>query len=198
MMRTNLNLLFFLKKRINYTTGAVAIYIRFTVDCQRSEASTGETCDPKKWNSKARRGTGTKEEIKRLNAYLDGLQSQILEMHRWMVLNEEHITAEILENRFIGKADKALTVLSVFEDHNKKMKSLVGQEFKKSTLQRYETAFMHTRDFMSWKYNISDLPVNKINFEFLNEFEYYLRSVRKCANNSAIKYKQHKRILILE
>lgn len=188
MMRTNLNLLFFLKKRINYKSGPVAIYVRFTVDGQRAEASTGKTCDPKKWNSKARRASGTKENVKSLNAHLDGLQSQILEMHNWMVLNEEHITADNLKNRFIGKAEKVRTLLSVFEEHNEKMKSLVGKEFEKSTLQRYETALMHTRDFMNWKYNISDIPVSKINFEFLNEFEYYLRSVRNCANNSAIKY----------
>jgi hypothetical protein len=163
MMRTNLNLLFFLKKRINYTTGSVAIYLRFTVDGQRAEASTGKTCDPKKWNSKAKRASGTKEDVKSLNAHLDGLQFQILEMHKWMVLNDEHITADNLKNRFIGKVEKVRTLLSVFEDHNQKMKSLVGQEFEKSTLQRYETALMHTRDFMEWKYNISDIPVNKIN-----------------------------------
>lgn len=187
-MRTNLSLLFFLKKRINYTEGPVAIYIRFSVDGKRAEASTGKTCDPKKWNSKAKRASGTKEDIKSLNAHLDELQSQILKIQKWMILNDEHITAESLKNRFIGKAEKVRTLISVFEDHNLKMRTLVGKEFEKSTLQRYETALMHTRDFMKWKHNISDIPVSNINFEFLNEFEYYLRSVRNCANNSAIKY----------
>jgi len=68
------------------------------------------------------------------------------------------------------------------------MENLVGQEFEKSTLQRYKTCLMHCVDFMRWQYNISDIPVSKINFAFLNDFEYYLRSVRKCGNNSAIKY----------
>ncbi|PWK70844.1 integrase-like protein [Mucilaginibacter oryzae] len=89
---------------------------------------------------------------------------------------------------FIGKTEKVRTLISVFEDHNQKMRSLVGQEFEKSTLQRYETALMHTKDFMQGQYNVSDIPITKINFEFLNDFEYYLRSVRRCANNSAIKY----------
>jgi hypothetical protein len=42
---------------------------------------------------------------------------------------DETITAETLKNRFIGKVEKARTLLSVFEDHNQKMESLVGQEF---------------------------------------------------------------------
>jgi len=54
------------------------------------------------------------------------------------------------------------------------MKSLVGQEFEKSTLQRYETALMHTKDFMQWQHNVSDIPITKINFAFLNDFEYLL------------------------
>ena len=186
-MRTNLNLLFFLKKRINYTDGPVAIYIRFTVDGRRAEASTGKTCDPKKWNSRAKRASGSKEQTKTLNAFLDTIQAKILESYRWMVLNEEHITAERVKNNFVGKESNVRTLLTVFTDHNEKMRALVGQEFEKSTLQRYETALMHTRDFMDWKYNISDTAVSKINFEFLNEFEYYLRSVHKCANNSSTK-----------
>jgi len=188
VMRTNINLLFYLKKRSTYKNGPVAIYLRFTVDGQRAEASTGKTCDPSRWNTQAGRAIGTKEDVRTLNSYLDTLQAKAQEFHRWMTANDEMITAESLKNRFIGKTEKVRTLVTVFEDHNQKMRSLVGQEFEKSTLQRYETALMHTKDFMQWQHNVSDIPITKINFEFLNDFEYYLRSVRKCANNSAIKY----------
>jgi site-specific recombinase XerD len=188
VMRTNINLLFYLKKRSTYKNGPVAIYLRFTVDGQRAEASTGKTCDPSRWNTQAGRAIGTKEDVRTLNSYLDTLQAKAQEFHRWMTANDEMVTAESLKNRFIGKTEKTRTLVAVFEDHNQKMRSLVGQEFEKSTLQRYETALMHTKDFMQWQHNVSDIPITKINFEFLNDFEYYLRSVRKCANNSAIKY----------
>jgi len=187
-MRTNINLLFYLKKRSTYKNGPVAIYLRFTVDGQRAEASTGKTCDPSRWNTQAGRAIGTKEDVRSLNAYLDTLQAKAQEFHRWMTANDEMITAESIKSRFIGKIERSRTLVTVFEDHNQKMRSLVGQEFEKSMLQRYETALMHTKDFMQWQYNVSDIPITKINFAFLNDFEYYLRSVRKCANNSAIKY----------
>ncbi|MGN8059704.1 phage integrase SAM-like domain-containing protein [Pedobacter sp. 22163] len=64
----------------------------------------------------------------------------------------------------------------------------IGKEFERSTLQRYETCLMHVKDFMQLNYNVSDISVAKINFAFLVDFEYYLRSVRNCGNNSAIKY----------
>jgi hypothetical protein len=44
------------------------------------------------------------------------------------------------------------------------------------------------QDFLKLQYNLSDIPVDKITFKVLNDFEYYLQSIRKCGNNSAIKY----------
>lgn len=130
---------------------------------------------------------GTKEDVRTLNAYLDTLQAKAQELHNLMTLNEDEVTAEMLKNRFIGKVEKARTLVAVFEDHNAKMESLVRQEFERSTLQRYQTCLMHTKHFMQWQYNVSGMPVKKINFAFLNDFEYYLRSFRSCGNNSAIK-----------
>jgi site-specific recombinase XerD len=41
---------------------------------------------------------------------------------------------------------------------------------------------------LEWKYNISDIEITKIDHAFITEYEFYLRSVRNCANNTAVKY----------
>ncbi|TFF33487.1 site-specific integrase [Mucilaginibacter psychrotolerans] len=187
-MRTTLSLLFSLRKPKNYQSGEMPIYLRITVDGQRTEMAISRKCDPERWDAVTGRAIGSKTESRTLNAYLDDIQFKIHELQRRMSDADELITAETIKNRFVGKAEKARTLVAIFEDHNTKMKSLVGQEFEKSTLQRYETCLMHCKEFMQWQYNISDIPVTKINFAFLTDFEYYLRSVRKCGNNSAIKY----------
>jgi len=187
-MRTKLSLLFFLRKPKNYQSGDMPIYLRITVDGQRTELAVSRKFDPDRWDAGTGRAIGTKADCRTLNAYLDDMQFKLYELQRRMSEQNELITAETLKIRYSGKAEKARTLVSVFEDHNSKMKTLVGEEFEKSTLQRYETCLMHAKDFMQLHYNISDIPVTKIDFAFLNDFEYYLRSVRKCGNNSAIKY----------
>jgi site-specific recombinase XerD len=73
---------------------------------------------------------------------------------------------------------------------------LVGEEFAKGTLSRYNISLKHTQDFLSWKYNVSDIDIRKVDHAFITEYEFYLRSVRKCANNSAVKYiKNFKKII---
>ena len=181
-------LLFYLKKPKNYQCGAMPIYLRFTINGKRSETATGRECDPKRWNAKAGRAAGTKEDSRSLNSYLDSLQSKALEAHRLMNVHGELITADSLKSRFTGKSEKVRTLVTVFTDHNKKMESLLGQEFERSTLQRYKTCLMHVQDFLKLQHGTSDWPVHKIDFIFLNDFEYYLRSIRKCGNNTAIKY----------
>ncbi len=52
-MKTTFSLLFYLKKPKNYTGGLMPVYVRITVDDQRSETTTGRECDPTHFDQKA-------------------------------------------------------------------------------------------------------------------------------------------------
>src|SRR3546814_6430328 len=45
--------------------------------------------------------------------------------------------------------------------------------------------------FVLWKYHTSDMDIRSVNHEFISSFDFYLRSVRNCGNNSAVKYIKH-------
>jgi integrase len=181
-------MLFYLKKQKNYTKGVVPIYLSITVDGQRAEVTTGRDCDPEKWNSNSSRPNGTKEATKTRNAYLDNVQAKVYEAHRQLYKKGEQITAESLKNQFLGKADKVYMLLEIFKEHNRQMKELIGKEFSKGTMQRYEISLRYTREFIKASYGTPALDIRKINNEFVTKYDFYLRSVRKCANNSAVKY----------
>lgn len=187
-MQNSISLLFYLKKPKAYTSGTVPIYLRITINNQRAEVSTGREWQPEKWNTSAGRASGTKEDVKALNTYLDTLQSKVYEAHRRLLETEAIVTAEAVKNKFTGKAEKPRMLVPIFQDHNNRIKALLGEEFSKGTLCRYTTALKHITDFLQWKYGISDIDIRKIDHAFITEFEFYLRSVRKCNNNSAVKY----------
>lgn len=187
-MQNSISLLFYLKKPKAYASGTVPIYLRITTNGQRAEVSTGRVWLPEKWNTGAGRASGTKEDVKALNSYLDTLQGKVYEAHRRLLDIEVTITAEAVKNKFTGKAEKPRMLVPIFQDHNNRIKALLGEEFSKSTLCRYTTALKHIADFLQWKYGISDIDIRKVDHAFITEFEFYLRSVRKCNNNSAVKY----------
>jgi site-specific recombinase XerD len=98
------------------------------------------------------------------------------------------ITAEAVKNAYFGITEKSKTVLEVFQYHNDQMKALINKDYSFGTYERYCTALCHTKEFIEYKYRVSDFPIKQINHEFITEFEFYLKSVRKCSHNTAIKY----------
>jgi RHS repeat-associated protein len=187
-MNTTFSLLFYLKKPKNQVVGPITIYARITINSQRTEFSTGLKCHPNQWNQLAGKPIGNNEDAKMLGRYLDTINRKVHEAHRYMIDHDELITAESLKNKYSGKEVKLFSLIKVFEDHNSKMESLLGDEYAPGTLQRYKTSLMHTVDFLNWKFNVSDIDIRKVDHSFITEFEFYLRTVRKCANNSAVKY----------
>ena len=81
-MQNSISLLFYLKKPKAYTSGMVPIYLRITTHGQRAEISTGREWFAEKWNTSAERASGTKEDVKALNSYLDTIQGKVYEAHR--------------------------------------------------------------------------------------------------------------------
>jgi len=172
------------------------VYLRITVNGKRAETTSGRECLPANWNGKSGRFRGTKEEIKSFNAYLDNLQSQVYDAHKTLTEAGVLITADLIKNKLLGKTEKSRTLISVFKDHNKKVAALVGNEYAAGTLTRYETSLRHTQSFMAWKYQVSDIDVKAVDHDFISNYEFYLRSEKKCANNSAVKYiKNFKKII---
>jgi site-specific recombinase XerD len=186
-MKTNFSLLFYMKRQKNYKLGPAPIYMRITVNGKRSEMTTGRHCDPGRWNAEAGRANGTKEDIKAFNIYLDDMQKKVYEAHRLLTLADELITAEAIRNEFLGKTEKLQSLMAIFKEHNKKMEALLDKEYSKGTLTCFQTSLKHTGDFLKWKYKLADINIKQVDHAFIMEYEFYLRSECKCANNSAVK-----------
>ncbi|AKD02349.1 recombinase [Pontibacter korlensis] len=187
-MSINFSLLFYLKKPKNYTSGPVPIYIRITVTGKRAELTTGRECQPGRWNVAAGRASGNREEIKSLNMYLDKLQAKVYEAHRQLIEAGESITADRIKMKFLGKEDKPRMLIEIFKEHNRKVEALIGSEYSEGTSKRYKTSLKHTANFLRWKYVVEDIDIGKVDHAFVADYDFYLRSVRKCNNNSAVKY----------
>ena len=169
-MKTNFSMLFYLKKQKNYTTGLAPVYLRITVDGERAEVTTNRECEPEKWNSHSGRATGTKENIKSLNAFLDNLQSDAYEAHRYLHENGKLITAESLKNRMLGKSEKSYMLIELFKDHNSKVASLIGKGFAPATHKRYETSLRHTQAFLKFQFGVTDINIEKVDNAFITDY----------------------------
>ena len=190
-MKTNFSLLFYLKKQKVYVSGPMPVYMRITVNGKRSEVSAGRDCEPSGWNNQAGRGIGTKSETRALNSYLDTLQTKVMNAHQQLIGADKEITAEKLRDQFIGRAEKAYYVVALFNEHNDRVKALIGNGFEANTLKSYRSSFKHLSAFVQHHYGMVDMDVKSLNHAFIVNYEFYLKTVCKCSGVSAAKYIKH-------
>ena len=187
-MFTPYNVLFYLKKRNTYKSGPAPIYLRISVDGQRTEVSVGRECDPSRWNSHSGRAIGNKEDIRALNAFLDSVQAKLNVAHHMLLETGKEITAESLRDLLTGKKPKSKMLLDIFKEHNENVEALLGNGFEPNTLKGYRTTVKHLTAFLAWKYKAEDVPLDKLNHAFITDFEFYLKSQCKISGVSAVKY----------
>lgn len=187
-MKTKVSILFYAKRAKVNANGLFPIYTRITVNGKRVEMSTGRFVEPSKWSASAGKMKGQSEEARSVNRQLDMLKIKIIDMQMEFIHQNIPITAKAFKSKLLGLDEKQRMLIPIFQDHNKKIEELVGKEYAPGTLERYKTSLKHTIDFLEWKYKISDIDILKINHAFITEYEFYLRSVRNCSNNTAVKY----------
>ncbi|WP_396196091.1 site-specific integrase [Flavobacterium sp.] len=187
-MKHKMSILFYLKSAKASKKGLYPIYQRITINGIRFELSTSKFVDKSKWNKEAGRIKGNSEEARLINSYLDILKNKAYETEKWMVNNDEEINAQTFKNKLLGIEENQRKLLIIFEDHNKRMKELVGKEFSNNTFKKYETTLSHTKEFLKHQYKINDISIKRVDIAFINDFDFYLRNTKNCNNNSTIKY----------
>jgi site-specific recombinase XerD len=195
--KNTFNLLFFaIKKRVN-KKGEIPLYMRITINGKKTEMSIHRSIDAKLWNTSSGSAIGNTKISKDINSYIMSVQTSIYDYFKLLREKEIEITPIILKNRYLGiKEDNGKKVIELYQEHNDKIKKLINIDYSPDTVQRYETSLKHTRDFIKHKYHKEDLYLEELNNEFIVDYEYYFKTVRKCSHNTSMKYiKNFKKII---
>lgn len=187
-MNNAMSILFYVKRTKANAFGSCPIYTRVTIAKKRLEFSTTKFVDPSRWSLEGSKVKGSGEEARSINSHLDLLKNQVVEAENRLFRKGIGITIQTLKNELLGVENSKRMLVPIFEDHNNKIKELIGIEYAPGTLERYKTSLKHTVDFLEWKYKVSDIDIKEIDHAFVTDYEFYLRTVRKCANNTAVKY----------
>lgn len=187
MLESSFGLSFFLKSP-HKGSKIRAVYLRITVDGIPKETSTKRKWDSSRWDQRIERATGSKEDARSLNFFLDALILKINEYKTETMYSGKPITSQKVMDYVLGKITPRVKVIEEFQKHNDEMKALLGKGYAKGTLDRFSITLNHLKAFIHFKFNIDDLEFTDLNLEFVKDFEFYLRSVRNCSNNTTLKY----------
>ncbi|MCC8036262.1 MAG: site-specific integrase [Rikenellaceae bacterium] len=197
MKRTTFKICFYIQKSRVAKDGQVPILLRVTINGLRAVVSVNLKVHPDNWNAVAGRSIANTRMDNELNARLDTIRFRLMQLYREMELDGESISAQRVIDKYLGRNDKpAIMLLDVFREHNDRCHKLAGNGMSPATVERYETSYKHTASFIEDTYNKKDIPIADVDHKFITDYEFWLRTERKCNHNSATKYlKNFKKII---
>lgn len=198
MERNYFSVLFFIKKTKLLKNGEAPICLRITVNGKRAEIQIKRSVEPDKWNAQKECAIGKDRKTQELNHYLETVRTRVLQIHRELEQDKQPITAEILKNTFYGNGDSPKMLLEVFREHNQKYRELMGKDYVKGTVLRYERTVRYLEEYLEQKYKASDIPMKNIDREFVSGFEFFIKAEKNCAQNATVKYLKNLKKIISE
>jgi len=187
-MYKTFSILFYLLKNKASADGKAPIYLRITVNGKRAEVSINRKVELTRWNNQAGKIRGTTKISRELNHYIDTIRHRVYQIQERLQAENREVTALRIKNIYLGKEEKKIMLLKIFQDHNDKVESLIGIDFAAGTAERYRTAKKHIGDYIKFKYILDDIYVKEVDHRFITGYEYYLKTERKCSHNTALKY----------
>lgn len=186
-MRQTIAVRFYARKARAKQDGLVPVYMRVVIGLQRLSLHTNIHVKPQDWTGE--KISGNNEEAKKLNKCLKAFKLRAFDLQRELMTEGRPITLENMKNKWDGKSlDKPRMLMEIFDQHNKQMAQLVNKGFSPLTMERYETSYRHTQSFLQWKYKKDDIDIKEMKFDLITDYEFWLKTVRRCEHNTTVKY----------
>jgi integrase/recombinase XerD len=151
------------------------LFARITVDGERKEISLKEAIKIKDWDSAREIMKGQSIGAKTINSHIDDVRFRIKEKYRFFKDQELPITAEAVKEAYLGthSTQKSKhTLCELLKYHTK----IEGEKLKGGTMKNYVTTEEYIKKFLKQKFRADDIPLSKLNHEFIVELEYYIRN----------------------
>ena len=187
-MRSTFKVLFYVKKGSEKPNGNLPLMCRLTVDGEIKQFSCKMDIPLRLWDVKNNRASGKSVEAQKINLAVDKIRVEVNRRYQELMQTDGYVTAAKLKDTYLGIGVKQETLLKLFEQHNAEFAKKVGHSRAQGTFRRYQTVCSHIREFLPHTYKREDIPLKELNLTFINDFEYFLRTEKKCRTNTVWGY----------
>ena len=177
MNQKKLSIRFVISKAKINQRGLCPISCRITFDNIRKSFSTGLFVVPDHWNASKQIVLIQDFENKNKNGQLSIISQKLNQAYLFLQVQNVDFTADDILDKFFNKViKKEDNVVSYFKRYLAAQSKLINKDIKPVTWKKFEYVCNHVASFISFKYHKKDYPLDKLNQQFLTDFEYYLKT----------------------
>jgi len=177
MTQNNFKILFVQGKNRTNQKNQSPLYCRITLNGRRKQISIGIHLESEHWDAKTQQILKSHHSAISYNSKLEKIKSKINSIHTILFLQDDSFTLDDIYDTYLGKElKKSESILSYYKLYLVKINKLVGLELKENTYNKFVYVGNHLEKFLKWKYKKNDYPLEDLNQQFLDDFEYYLKT----------------------
>lgn len=178
------------KSKSRATDGKSPLYVRCTLNGQRFEVSTGLFIVNDLWSDALQQVKGKTEDVKASNIRLEKIKTKIQDIHNQLESLGEPFDIMSVKDRFLGKSfSKGL--MEVLDEVIGNIEARLNKDYEYATLKQYRTTRNRIKEFMNIYKATKDIPLSKIDYQFLNSFDIYLKKTYNSMPNTVWTYHKH-------
>ena len=152
--------------------GEVPIYCKLTTDgINRQQFSTRLYIRPEIWDKDAQCVRGTSEDAVLINRRLQDITVELKSIERKLYEADGNVSLDEFYSLYKNKTANEHTLCGIFRERIKRMESLVGKEYSPSTLQKFREVFAHVERYIQNLYKSTDIPIRRVDYFFVKQFE---------------------------
>lgn len=191
MNNSTFKILFVVRKRNASKDGTVIISIRITIEGKSTEFSSKIKIPPSLWDAKNGRVKGKSRIAMDANTALDQIKSRLYVVYRDLENKFGYATPQSLKNAFLGVVEKKMTLLFLMTRKIEQKTSLVGNTIKEAAIVKYKETNKKLQQFIPIFNKTTDISIKEVNYDFITNFDIYLRSKCNLHHNTVVKHLRH-------
>jgi integrase/recombinase XerD len=180
MYQQKITVLFLLNSSRTNQKGVCPLHCRITLLKERKQFSTGLFINPSYWESKCQKVNIKEANHKYINAQIERIQVKIYNTALVFQLQGIAYSLDDICNEFKGvEIKKKEGVSSYYNQYLSRIKKLVGLDIKQNTYNKFVYVGKDLEAFIKWQYKKSDISLQGLNLQFLEDFDYFLKTEKK-------------------
>jgi integrase/recombinase XerD len=177
MHQEKITILFVISANKTNHKGLCPLNCRITLYKERKQFSTGLFVNPNYWENKIQKVSSLDSNSKFINNQIEQIQLKINNIVLVLQIQDGDFTLENIYSLIKGvEIKKEEHILSYYKKYLSKLKRLIGLEIKESTYNKFVYVCSHLEVFLKWKYKKTDYALKELNQQFLDDFDYYLKT----------------------
>lgn len=178
-------------KRKSSAAPTADMYLQFVYQLNRIDKSLGIRINTNQWDAESHSIIGQPMHNELLSKKVEECKQKVMGAYYMLTQNGAEVTLrEIIDVAFGKEGGRIYSLFSVFEDVILKMEKALKPGKSRANLIKHRSCLNHLKDFVNQKYRSNDITFSRINRQFIDDFDLYVKTDGGNGHNSANKILQ--------